>query len=338
MHLTLWINPRSKNDSRLYINGSTTLGKAHKAYIAAFGSGSKLMTTKGVDIKGLIYEMEDAGLLKPGIALKDVPFATLHTANNQPPNATPSGGGPAGFLQTVAVGDRASETEALDLQSIKIPDPVKIVIDHREPEELFALISNLPNVEVIRDALDVGDILINDEIIIERKCCTGTRTDFEASIIDEDKRLFTQSEKLRLQEGAIPIVLIEGPVHTNSRTMLIQQIDGALSFLAVLQGMSVINTLSLHHTAYFLLKIATHHKSGLGYSLALRGKKPSLLSDQLAFTLEGMPGVSTGLARDLADRYGSLAGIVRASKSELLGIKGLGPKKLDGIWGLLHGK
>lgn len=331
MNLTLWTNPKSESDVRLYVNGSTLLSKEQRVFFAQDGEGTKLITPSGVDRAALISELVDNAIISKDTILKKTPFSEMELKALKKSNPSANG------IRIVGVGDRVSEADRLDVRTIKVPDPVKIVIDHREPDELVKLLTGLPNVEVIRDTLECGDIEINDCILVERKCCTGDRTDFEASIIDEDKRLFNQSEKMRLRADVMSFIMIEGPVHTNSRSMLIQQIDGAISFLSVLQGVSVVNTLSLNHSAYFLLKLAAHNKSGLGYTLSLRGKKPSLISDQLAFTLEGMPGISGTLSRELAAKFGSLAGLAKASKEDLLSIKGLGKKKLEWIWCLIHG-
>lgn len=50
--------------------------------------------------------------------------------------------------------------------------------------------------------------------------------------------------------------------------------------------------------AYMLAKIA-QHLHGLGYDLALRTDKPKALLSARSYVLEGIPGVSAGLARAL---------------------------------------
>lgn len=235
------------------------------------------------------------------------------------------------------IDSRAQEANRLDLSTIKVPEEVLIEIDHREPDSLFAEFDGLENVRIERVDLDAGDIIINKRIVIERKCCTGARTDFEASIVDDDKRLFFQSEKLRLIDDMTPVIMIEGPVHQNSRTMLIQQIDGALSFLTVLQGLSVLNTLSLRHSAYMILKLATHDRSGLGYELSLRPKKPKALSDQMAFVLEGAQGISSKTAKALAGKFPTLSQLSAASREDIKTVAGMGPKRVDSLWKLIHG-
>ncbi|WP_304526926.1 hypothetical protein [Halomonas sp. I5-271120] len=106
-------------------------------------------------------------------------------------------------------------------------------------------------------------------------------------MVDDDHRLFFQSEKMRLAEDIVPIVLLEGCAHEHSRGMLDQAVDGMLSYLITLQKMNVLTTYSLTHTAYMVLKLATHDRSGLGYEPPLRGKKPRQQRDQLSFVLEG---------------------------------------------------
>jgi len=229
--------------------------------------------------------------------------------------------------------DRKLEASRLELNSIKFKEPVKIRIDHREPQELIELISSHPEVEVSVEALPLGDIIINEEVIIERKnCATENRTtDFEASIIDEDKRLFYQSERLKIQNEYVAIILLEGDCHKNSQRMKIQAIDGALSYLAVIQGVSTWSTYNIHHSAYTILKIATHSKNGLENPLMLRKKTPELLLDKKAFVLEGIPGINYKLARKLIENFGTIKNIAHASEKELKTVKGLGDKKISSI-------
>lgn len=234
--------------------------------------------------------------------------------------------------------ERMREVAALDPASIPVPDPVVIRIDHREPPALFAALDGLPNVHVERCELPLGDIEINGRYVIERKSCRNARqgrTDFEASVIDEGKRLFTQSERLRLAENCVPIVLLEGEPHLFQQAMTPAQVDGAVSFLAVVQRLNVLTTLSVEHTAYLLVKLATHDRSGLGYVPPLRGKKPAGREAQLAFVLEGLPGISGTLAKRLAATFGTLAALVQATDADLLAVEGLGPKRLRDLAPLL---
>lgn len=335
MKLAVWENPGNKNDIRVYANGLVGQPKDVKVYLVANGEACRLKASPETAQPQALAAFIASG----GQEILDQDFDAVVAMARAPSTRSPRPP-KAKAPRSVIAGDREAAAAELDLTTIPVPEPVTIGIDHREPEALFTLLSNLPNVTVTREALGVGDIEINGgDILIERKCCTGeARTDFESSVIDDDKRLFFQSEKLKLQSDCVPIVMIEGPVHEASQSMLVQAVDGALSFLITIQGMSVINTLNLNHSAYMILKLAVHAKSGLGYDLALRGKKPVQLSNQLAFTLEGLPGVSARTAKALADKFGTMAGLVAATQQEILTVPGLGKKRLEGIWRVLHGE
>jgi ERCC4-type nuclease len=205
--------------------------------------------------------------------------------------------------------------------------------------------------EVIVGSLSIGDIAINRRegaaagstdpadyaILVERKDCTRSPTDFEASILEDGKRYFHQSENMKLAE-AMGVILLEGDVYGNSTRMdLIQQVDGALTFAAAIQRMSVLPTLSVRHSAYVVLKLAQHQRYGLGYELGLRAEKPKAALDRAAFVLEGIPGVNAALARALLAHFGSVRAVTAANPAELKNVAGIGPKRAQEIYDVLNG-
>lgn len=70
--------------------------------------------------------------------------------------------------------------------------------------------------------------------------------------------------------------------------------------------------------------------------MGLRAQKPELLLDKKAFVLEGIPGVSPKIARELLSHFGSVKEIVNATEKELLQVKGLGKKKVRDILDVLQ--
>lgn len=346
MHIALWSPKGNPDVVRAYLNGIPCLSGDAKAFIAPAGPGISLTVTDRSLRSEVIAHLVEIGVLPSGPSPLDrVPFEAIASmASRRAAPSRPSRGQPA-RPERINVGTRHDEADRLDLSTIPVPDPITLRIDHREPAELFNLFAQLknPNIHVERVELPVGDVEIQGEntcYVIERKACAPGegRTDFEDSITGEGKRLFFQSEKMRLEEGIVPIVLLEGCAHEHSRGMLLQQVDGMLSYLITLQKCNVVTTYGLKHTAYFILKLAAHDRSGLMTQPSLRGKKPRLQKDQLAFVLEGLPSVSTGLAKELASRFGSLAALCQATEKELLAIKGLGPKRLAQIKGVLYGE
>lgn len=239
------------------------------------------------------------------------------------------------------VSGRATEALNLDVSSIKMLGPVTIQVDHREPEALAQLLADHPMITVESVSLDLGDILVEDRegnrLIIERKRCgeSGTKTDFEYSIQDSG-RLFDQSERLKMEVGAsdkqvIPVFLLEGDVYQNSSTMLCQQIDGALSFLSVVQKVSVLPVYNQNHAACMIAKLASHFVDGLYTPVSLHKAKPKAIFEQQTYVLESLPGVSCKMAELLLETFGSVRKVMSASKAELSAVKGLGPKKVEAL-------
>jgi len=333
-----WKNSYKHDADRVYIMGLPGVPSSTKVWAAENAAGVRLFQFNGE----LGHVLKDAAGIRDAVGqhliasgevgtVEEIDFDRLvEIAANQPTKLveTPERNEP-GI-------SRAHEALNLDISSIKVPDPVTIRVDTWEPAELVEMLRQIHNVEVIVEALPIGDFVLNEVVVVERKCCTGAQTDFESSIINDDKRLFYQSEKLKFEEDKIAILLIEGDVYANSSRMLVQQIDGALSFLSVIQKLSILPTYNLNHTAYVLVKLATHHRSGLGYELGLRSRKPKTLLPQQRFVLEGLPGVNAEMAGRLLEAFGSIQAVCAAEIDDLLKVPGIGPKRAQQIFEVLR--
>jgi ERCC4-type nuclease len=341
MDLTFWQNKNNPSMIRVYLKNINAFNESRQIWSERIGksntwrinSRENLSESEKVSFKNLLVEhLQLSGASKSDSVLFDSVINSAKTKIKKDYTSTKTR---STFAGRTSQQDKSKLIP--ELTTIKVPDPVKIEIDHREPEELFEYLSKLENVEVTKSALAVGDIVINDQIIIERKCCEFENggTDFERSIIDDSKRLFNQSEKMKFTEDTICIILLEGDVYGESKSMLVQQIDGAISFLSTIQKLSVLSTYNLKHTAYIILKMATHHKSGLGYELGLRKKKPKGLLDQKRFILEGLPGISSELAKRLLDEFGSIKKIMNATAEDFRKVEGLGTKKVEALVAVL---
>ena len=229
----------------------------------------------------------------------------------------------------------APSTHGLDIRTItNIRKLIHVKVDHREPPEMVELLRQGPMTTVEVCTLELGDYLIDDRIVVERK----TVADFEASVIDSDKRLFTQSERIKHRPELIPVVMIEGDVFGRRQRMSVQQITGAISFLSMIQRMSVITTLDIIHSGYMLIKLGAHGgENGLGYEVALRSNKPKAILSARRFVVEGIPGVSAGLAEVLLDHFGSIAKLAAATERDLLEVPGIGPQRAKQIREVLTG-
>lgn len=201
-----------------------------------------------------------------------------------------------------------------------IPKPTRLLVDNREPARMVDLLRTVENLELSGANLEAGDYVVPDRLVIERK----TVTDFVTSITEDEKRLFHQTEAMATSE-MMGVLLIEGDIYAQQR-MALPQIAGALSFIAVIQRVSIIPTLGLEHSAMMIAKLVRHAVHGLGYDLGLRGSAPRDPAKAAAFLLEGLPGVSASRARALLAHFGSLQAIALASEAQLREIEGIGPK------------
>lgn len=231
---------------------------------------------------------------------------------------------------------RNGEASRLKIETIKMHHPIIIEIDHRETKLITELIDVHPMVTVKVVALQLADFRVTDregnELLIERKRCTGehTKTDFEASI--QDNRLFSQAERLKFQVAnsdheVVPIILLEGRLHDNAVSMLLQQVDGALSYLAAVQRISILHSYNATHSAYVIVMLASHFSDGLYKKPSAHKSKPKALWQQKSYVLESLPGISTQIAEALLERFHSVRAVVNASEGDLSRVKGIGPKR-----------
>jgi len=207
---------------------------------------------------------------------------------------------------------------------------ILIRVDQREvgsgvPESLSAL----DNVTLQIERLELADYVLSRRVAVERK----SATDLVASILD--KRLFAQVERLRAAYERV-IYLIEGEslyrvghVHPNA-------IRGALSFLVILNGVSLIRSEGPQDSALLLATMARHEQHGLGYELSSHPKRRSTSPQlRMRYLVEDLPGIGPKTARALLERFGTLRGLFTASEEELRQVPGIGPKRARQIQELL---
>lgn len=357
MQISKWENPRKKDDVRLYVNkllpyiegrvvpkiwledvdgvATMRLKKTDKASVDE-ESACQIFRERLV-AEGYIESDEVLLTWEKALGLVE---KSSEKAKEQKKNNRVTGKTQYTKSQPTLIAQKAFQ---LDLTTISFDQPQTIVVDHRENPLLIELLKDHPSLQVKVESLVTGDIIIERRdgarIIIERKDCEkdiGQRTDFESSVIDDEKRLFNQSERMKLEPETIPIFLLEGDVYNNAQSMLVQAVDGALSYLMSIQSMNVVHTLNLPHTAYLVTKLARHFNEGLGYELSLRPKKPNELIDSKAFVLEGISGVSGSLSRELLAHFGSVKAVANAKLEDLVNVEGVGPKKALQIFHTLN--
>lgn len=202
---------------------------------------------------------------------------------------------------------------------------VVIAVDMREARSgVPARLAQIPGVEVVTVDLLCGDYAVGDQLGIERK----TANDFVASIID--KRLFEQVARLKV-EYARGLILIEGDVYSTRTAISLEAIDGALSWLALLSGLSVLHVPNTGRSAGLIHRLAIHERHGLGYDVPLRAAKPKDSSMAAQFLIEGLPSIGATTAIKLLEHFGSPAAVFAATDDEFRKVPGVGPKMVGRI-------
>lgn len=185
-----------------------------------------------------------------------------------------------------------------------------VLYDHGEvrsgvPEALEAL-----GVAAEPGRLPVGDYVLSDRVVVERK----SGTDLAASI--KDRRLFEQVERLRDAYPVVVLVVEGDPAHIGEASW-----KGALGRVLT-HGVAVLRTTDPRDTADWLARL--HRQEADGPSGA-RGSGRVRRDPEAVDILSCLPGVSTVGARRLLDHFGSLRAVFAAEEADLRRVRGIGP-------------
>jgi len=194
-----------------------------------------------------------------------------------------------------------------------------ITIDNREKNSGIADKLASKNVNIIFRQLFVGDYLINDDIIIERK----TSDDFVQSIING--RLFSQCAKLR-KSGAVPLIVVEGNPFKTRHKISTEAIKGALLSVSLSWQIPVIRSSGKEDTARLIVMASKQHESPPVF-IRRKGIKPKKAQKQQHYLVEGLPGIGPALAHRLLLHFKTIEQIILADVKSLEKVEGIGKNK-----------
>ena len=201
-----------------------------------------------------------------------------------------------------------------------------IRVDHRElasgvPERLAAI----DGITLSIETLELADYCLSPQLAVERK----TAADLAASIVD--RRLFAQVHELTQRFSQV-VVLIEGAELYAGSNLHPNALRGALSYLVVLSGASVVRSEGPEDTAQLLATMARHAQHGLGYTLSLHHKRRSPSPNvQTRYLVEDLPGIGPQTARALLGAFATLEALFSADVDALKQVPGIGPKRAQSI-------
>jgi len=214
---------------------------------------------------------------------------------------------------------------------------VNLKIDFREQrsgvvEEIGKRADNI-SFELV--TLPVGDYLIEDKIIIERK----TLSDFLISI--KNGRIFQQAYRIA-QSGKNGLIILEGDKSmVNSSSMSRKAVQGALIHLEVFVGIPVMRSLNVQETLALMVDILHQcQQQQLPRLKHIISGNPGIRINkkqrQKLFLIQNLPGIGTKKGLALLKSFSTIENIMNTSQLDLTKVKGIGKKLSERIYAILH--
>ncbi|MDS0282565.1 DEAD/DEAH box helicase [Haloarcula onubensis] len=252
--------------------------------------------------------------------------------DQQAASETASGGaaGPAADEGDSEGSDDPTDGETDDAVVAKAggDEAVEIVADQRELDSTIARdLSTRAGVETRLETLAVGDYVLSDRVVVERK----TVSDFLDTLTGGDRSMFEQVGDAA-RNYARPVVVVEGGDLYGERNVHAKSINGALASLAVDFGASVLRTDDEGETADLLETIATREQDDGDREVSVHGEKQSkTVAEQQEYVVASVAEVGPVTARSLLDHFGSVEAVMTATHDELREVDGIGDVTADRI-------
>lgn len=201
-----------------------------------------------------------------------------------------------------------------------------IVVDDRERGAgVFAALQRTESVQVSVQRLPVGDYLVDDALLVERK----TLLDLVHSI--KDGRLFAQGVRLANAPKRGVLILEGSSAHLTRSGMRREAIQGALMSLTLFLGIPLLRSADAEETAALLLLAARQGRAFASGAYPRKGKRPRGKPRVQSRILQGLPGIGPERARRLLERFGSVESIMAASVDELASVSGIGKTTAEAV-------
>ena len=192
-----------------------------------------------------------------------------------------------------------------------------IYVDSREN---ISLVNQLKEYDITVEikTLSVGDIIISEDVVIERK----KMGDFAKSLIDG--RLFKQLISMK-NNYVKPVLIIEGNALLGSISKA--SYYGVLASIIGDFEISIITTKDERETSEFIYYIARREQLDQKKDVKIRfGKKPSNINEIQKYVVAGIPGINTAMADKLLKKFRNLQNLFNADIKTLTSIDGVGNK------------
>lgn len=207
-----------------------------------------------------------------------------------------------------------------DMKSEKMVDQIVVVADSRELGALATRELAKLGVVVRSETLQVGDFVLSDKVVVERK----EVEDFASSIIDG--RLFEQAARLK-DAYSNPVIIVEGESLTGSGRVRPEAMMGAYASILIDFGIPIVWTQKAADTAQLMFALARRQQVQDRRSPRIMTvEKPSTLTREQEFIVSSLPNIDNTRARRLLGYFHTVDRVFRASKEELMSVSGIGEK------------
>jgi len=202
----------------------------------------------------------------------------------------------------------------------KLMEQIIVIADTRELAALVTRELAKLGVVVKSETLEVGDFVLSDRVVVERK----EVDDFASSIIDG--RLFEQAAKLN-ESYAKPVMVVEGERLTGSGRVRPEAMMGAYASILVDYGIPIVWTREPSETAQLMLAVARREQVQERRSpRIMTAPKPSTIEEQQEFIVSSLPNIDNTRAKKLLSEFQTVERLFSASKEELMSVSGIGDK------------
>ncbi len=218
------------------------------------------------------------------------------------------------------VGDHLGATHRNDrVQAQPTPAARIVIVDHREMRSgVLEALKQIPGIEVRVEPLKLGDYLIDNSCLFERK----TLVDFAESI--KDGRLFTQANRLAAWPDRAALVVEGTGRDLNASGMRREALQGALISLTLVYDLPVLRSREPAETARLLVYAADQLRRHAAGALLRHGKRPRARRRVQLRLLQGLPGIGPSRAARLLERFARVEAVMTASAESLQTVDGIG--------------
>ena len=208
---------------------------------------------------------------------------------------------------------------------------IVVYADYREERSGVPKLIEEEGVPVVRRNLPIGDYVVSDNIVIERK----TAWDFAKSLFDG--RLFDQARRMRGEYDTVTFIVEGDPVRLRRYRSMQKQLYAAIVTLLVDYDAKIIYSGNPRESAYIIASIARRLAKTERYAILARKKgRIESVTDWQHYVLQSFPGIGAKTARRITERFRSLREFCNASLSEIASVEGIGEKKAELIFTILN--